>query len=61
LTAAYDRTDGEEKMLLRYLATANTKLEVALGIAHRHKTFEVLSQIQRCEQTVDALLKTLKD
>jgi hypothetical protein len=61
LTAAYDRTDGEEKMLLRYLATANTKLEVALGIAHRHKTFEVLSQIQRCEQTVNALLKTLRD
>jgi hypothetical protein len=61
LTAAYDRTDGEEKMLLRYLATANTKLEVALGIAHRHKTFEVLSQLQKCEQTVDALLKTLKN
>jgi hypothetical protein len=61
LTAAYDRTDGEEKMLLRYLATANTKLEVALGIAHRHKTFEVLSQVQKCEQTVNALLKTLRD
>jgi len=61
LPAAYDRTDGEEKMLLRYLATANTKLEVSLGIAHRHKTFEVLGQVQKCEQTVDALLKTIKD
>ena len=61
LAAAYDRTDGEEKMLLKYLATANTKLEVALGIAHRHKTFEALSQVQKCEQTVAALLNTLKD
>jgi hypothetical protein len=61
LTAAYDRTDGEEKMLLRYLASANTKLEVALGIAHRHKTFEVRSQVQKCEQTIDALQKTLRD
>lgn len=43
LTAAYDRTDGEEKMLLRYLATANTKLEVALGIAHRHKHLRFLA------------------
>jgi hypothetical protein len=61
LAAAYDRTDGEEKMLLRYLATANTKLEVVLGIAHRHKTFEVIGQVQKCEKTVDALLKTLQD
>lgn len=61
LNGAYDRTDGEEKMVLKYLRTANTKLEVALGIAHRHKTFEVISQVEKCEQTVEALLKTLRE
>src|ERR1044072_801551 len=61
LSGAYDRTDGEEKMLLKYLITANSKLEVALGIAHRHKTFEVISQVEKCEQTVKTLLKTLRE
>lgn len=61
LDGAYDRTDGEEKMVLRYLATANTKLESALGIAHRHKTFEVISQVEKCEQTVKSLLKTVRE
>ena len=61
LIGAYDRTDGEEKMLLKYLMTANSKLEVALGIAHRHKTFEVISQVEKCEQTVKALLKSVRE
>jgi hypothetical protein len=61
LLAAYDRTDGEEKMLLKYLAAANSKLETALGIAHRHKTFEVITQAEKCEQTVKTLVKTVKE
>lgn len=61
LGGAYDRTDGEEKMLLKYLMTANSKLEVALGIAHRHKTFEVIGQVEKCEQTLKTLLKTLRE
>jgi hypothetical protein len=61
ITGAYDRTDGEEKMLIRYLGTANTKLEGALGIAHRHRTLEVISEVEKCEQTIQRLLKTVKD
>jgi len=61
LSGAYDRTDGEEKMLLKYLAIANSKLEAALGIGHLHRTFEVISQVQRCEQTIKSLLKTLRE
>jgi hypothetical protein len=61
LSGAYDRTDGEEKMLLKYLIGANSKLETALGIAHRHKTFEVVAQAEKCEQTVKALLKIVRD
>lgn len=61
LTEAYDRTDGEEKMLIRYLTTANSKLEAALGIAHRHKTLDVISEIEKCEKTIFRLLKTVKE
>ena len=60
LEGAYERTDGEEKMLLRYLNTANLKLEGALGVAHRHKTSEVISEAEKCEQTVKALLKIVR-
>jgi hypothetical protein len=61
LIGAYDRTDGEEKMLLKYLNAANSKLETALGIAHRHRTFEVIAQAERCEQTAKTLLKTVTE
>lgn len=61
LKGAYDRTDGEEKMLLKYLNAANSKLEGALGIAHRHRTFEVIAQAERCEQTAKTLLRTVKE
>jgi len=61
LLEAYDRTDGEEKMLIRYLNTANRKLEGALGVAHRHKTPEVIIEAEKCEQTMKALLKTLRE
>jgi hypothetical protein len=61
LVGAYDRTDGEEKMVLRYLSTANSKLEWALGIAHRHKTLDVTMEVEKCEKTVQALLKTLRE
>jgi hypothetical protein len=61
LQGAYDRTDGEEKMLLKYIAAANSRLETALGIAHRHKTFEVISEAEKCEETIKTLLKTVKE
>lgn len=55
LEGAYERTDGEEQMLLKYLNDANRKLEGALGFAHRHRTPEVISEVEKCEQTVQAL------
>lgn len=60
LEGAYERTDGEEKMLLGYLSKANRKLEEALGVAHRHKTQEVIAEVEKCEQTVEALLKAVR-
>lgn len=61
LIGAYDRSDGEENMIIKYLSTANRRLEAALGIAHRHKTTEVVGEIEKCEQTVKMLLKIVRD
>jgi len=48
-------------MVLKYLGLANSRLEVALGVAHRHKTTEVIAEIKKCDATVKALLKTVKE
>ena len=61
LLGAYERSDGEETMLLKYLGTANSKLEGALGIAHRHKIPEVISEVEKADKTVKALLKVVKE
>jgi hypothetical protein len=61
LLEAYDLSDGEEQMVLRYLAGANGKLQTVLGLVHRHKTEEVVSEVEKCNDTVKQLLKTVKE
>lgn len=61
LIGAYDRTDGEEKMLLKYISAANIKIETALGVAHRHKTFEVRTEAERCWENASQLLKRVTE
>jgi hypothetical protein len=56
---AYERTDGEEQMVLKYLSEANRKMEMILGIAHRHRTDETVERAQLCSDTANALLKTV--
>jgi len=60
LLGAYDLSDGEQTMLLKYLRAANAKLEKALGVVHRHRIPEVLLEIEKCAQTVQALLQTAR-
>jgi hypothetical protein len=60
LSESYDRSDGEETMLMRYLTQANRKLEVALGISHRHKTNEVISETEKCSETIKRILESLR-
>lgn len=57
---AYDRTDGEEKMLLKYLKSSNQKMETALSLVHRHKTPEIIAEIEKCNGNVKALLKMVE-
>lgn len=59
LLEAFDRTDGEEKMVLKYIVTANRNLETVLGMAHRHKTEDVIDQAEKCSETADRLLETV--
>jgi hypothetical protein len=58
---AYDRTDGEEKMVLKYLNRANKELETVLSVVHRHRTYDVLTEVEKCDQTVKALLKLVRE
>jgi hypothetical protein len=60
LTDAYDLSDGEEAMVRKFLAAANTKLQKVLGVAHRHKTVDVIEDAQKCSDTADQILKTVK-
>ena len=59
LHKAYELSDGEEAMLMRSLGSANRKLELALGVAHRHRTPDVISEVKLCSGTADRLLETV--
>jgi hypothetical protein len=61
LEEAYDLSDGEEQMILRYLATVNSKMQTVLGMVHRHKTSDVLGEVEKCAETANQLLKRVKE
>lgn len=62
LIEAYEFTDGEEAMLRKLLRTANTKLEKALGVAHRHKKIpEVVDEAEKCLETASLIVKTVEE
>lgn len=61
LREAYDLTDGEEAMVKKLLGTANTKLEKVLGVVHRHKTADVISEAAKCADTAKRVLKTVQE
>lgn len=60
LIEAYDLTDGEEAMLQKLLRLASTKLEKALGVAHRHKTPDVIGEAEKCYETAGRIVTTVK-
>lgn len=61
LVEAYDMTDGEEVMLRKLLRTANTKLDKALGVVHRHKTPDVIAEAEKCHETAGRIVKAAKE
>lgn len=61
LREAYDLTDGEEAMVRKLLGTANTKLEKVLGVVHRHKTPDVTAEAEKCADTANRVLKTIRE
>lgn len=61
LKEAYELTDGEESMVKRLLQNSNRYLERALGVAHRHRTEDVIAEVIRCEDTVTQLKKSVME
>ena len=61
LNEAYELTDGEEAMLQKLLRGANVKLEKALGVAHRHKTPDVIGEAKKCQETATRLVKSVEE
>ena len=61
LDAAYDRSDGEETLVLKQLTTANRNLETALGIVHRHKTEQVIGEVKKCKETLNQITRILEE
>jgi len=61
LREAYELTDGEEAMLQKLLHSANVKLEKALGVAHRHKTPDIIGEAEKCQETATRLVKSVKE
>lgn len=61
LVDAFELSSGEETMLTKDLATANRRLEKALGIAHRHKTPDVIQEAKKCFETSERVYKTVSE
>ena len=61
LEDAFDLSSGEETMLKKDLASANRKLEKTLGIAHRHKTVDVIQEAKKCFETSERVYKTVTE
>lgn len=62
LKEAYEFTDGEETYIRKALSLANRKLDLVLGILHRHKDNLVIKdEIEKASETIKELLKRISD
>jgi hypothetical protein len=59
LDGAYERSDGEEKLILNRLKRANRDLEIALGIIHRQRTEQVIEEANKLRETLGQIFKNL--
>ncbi len=56
---AFERTDGEQYMLLKYLKKSNRMLGNTLPLISKHKNAEVIRLIDDCKVTIDSMYKIL--
>ena len=59
IDAAFERTDGEELMLLKYLKNSNRMLGNALPLISKIKNAEVISLVDDCKITIESIYKIL--
>lgn len=55
LSEAYERSDGEQDLLKKYLMKANSLLEKSLGFISRNKSEDVSDDVQRLKDTVESI------
>jgi len=55
LVEAYERSDGEQDLLKKYLMKANSLLEKSLGFISRNKSEDVSDEVQRIKDTVTSI------
>jgi hypothetical protein len=55
LSEAYERSDGEQDLLKKYLMKANSLLEKSLGFISRNKSEDVSDEVQRLKDTVGSI------
>lgn len=60
LISAYELSDGEENLVLKKLGRTNRDIEFILGIAHRHKTADVIAEVERCYESISRLINVVK-
>ncbi len=61
LPTAYELSDGKESMVIKKLSKVNKNLESVLGIAHRHKTSDVIAEAKKCRDTLKRLLDVVME
>lgn len=55
LSEAYERSDGEQDLLKKYLMKANSLLEKSLGFISRNKSEDVSDEFQRLKDTIGSI------
>jgi hypothetical protein len=60
LTEAYERSDGEEELLKKYIVKANNLLSKSLGYINRSNFEDISEEMKRLEDTVESIQTLLK-
>lgn len=61
IIGAFERSGGEDRLVEKYVKKANSSLESALGMLHRHKTEEIRNELKKLEETTKIALTICSD
>nr|WP_299167516.1 hypothetical protein [uncultured Allomuricauda sp.] len=61
ILGSFERSGGEDRLVEKYVKRANTNIEQALGMLHRHKTDEIKSELRKLEETTKTAITIVED